>query len=310
MNNYVALNEAVSNNSHDTMVKRKSNAKKNSVSLNDKVQNSSQKANPVKEGSTRQRDTSVNTKPLSWFEKDNVPLLKEAEVIRFGVRHKANTEHNALKIFQSIEEAISQADELQQFIDKVLTEGVDYGIVKGYSKPTLLKSGAERLCRFFGVVPVVEITNRLEDYSRPLFSYEARINLSDADTGIIKATGIGLSNSREVRYRLSDPFTMQNTILKMAKKRALVDATLNLSGLSSRFTQDIEDFMTTNHGNASSNSKPITKQQYDLLCSAIKDKHLSEDSFNAILSNEFRITTWKCLNYDQMALLISAIEMM
>ena len=34
---------------------------------------------------------------------------------------------------------------------------------------------------------------------------------------------------------------MQNVVLKMAKKRAMVDATLNVGNLSARFTQDVED---------------------------------------------------------------------
>jgi len=34
---------------------------------------------------------------------------------------------------------------------------------------------------------------------------------------------------------------VQNVVLKMAKKRAMVDATLNVGNLSARFTQDVED---------------------------------------------------------------------
>jgi len=38
-----------------------------------------------------------------------------------------------------------------------------------------------------------------------------------------------------------DPYTMDNTVLKMAKKRALVDAALLVASLSDVFTQDLED---------------------------------------------------------------------
>ena len=40
-----------------------------------------------------------------------------------------------------------------------------------------------------------------------------------------------------------------NTVLKMAKKRALVDAVLNVACLSGFFTQDLEDILDGNGGN-------------------------------------------------------------
>ena len=53
--------------------------------------------------------------------------------------------------------------------------------------------------------------------------------------------GLGSCNTREKKYLKMDPFTMDNTVLKMAKKRALVDASLLVASLSDVFTQDIED---------------------------------------------------------------------
>lgn len=53
-------------------------------------------------------------------------------------------------------------------------------------------------------------------------------------------TGIGSCSSMESKY-LRTPRDFDNTILKMAKKRALVDATLSTLGMSDRFTQDVED---------------------------------------------------------------------
>ena len=46
-----------------------------------------------------------------------------------------------------------------------------------------------------------------------------------------------------------DPYTLVNTVLKMAKKRAQVDAALTVASLSEIFTQDLEDFKgITNEG--------------------------------------------------------------
>lgn len=41
-------------------------------------------------------------------------------------------------------------------------------------------------------------------------------------------------------------FSMKNTVLKMAKKRAQVDATLTIASLSNVFTQDVEDMQNFN----------------------------------------------------------------
>lgn len=49
-------------------------------------------------------------------------------------------------------------------------------------------------------------------------------------------------------YRIEndDPYTLVNTVLKMAKKRALVDAALSATRSSGIFTQDVEDFQDEN----------------------------------------------------------------
>lgn len=54
---------------------------------------------------------------------------------------------------------------------------------------------------------------------------------------------IGTRNGKAKQYRLDndDVYSQVNTILKMAKKRALVDAALSAGRLSQVFTQDIED---------------------------------------------------------------------
>ena len=45
----------------------------------------------------------------------------------------------------------------------------------------------------------------------------------------------------ERKYKQQEAFSLANTILKMSKKRALVDAVLSATRSSGLFTQDIED---------------------------------------------------------------------
>jgi hypothetical protein len=51
----------------------------------------------------------------------------------------------------------------------------------------------------------------------------------------------GLSEAREVEVADDSAYEVRNTVLKMAKKRAHVDAAMTLGCLSELFTQDIED---------------------------------------------------------------------
>ena len=51
------------------------------------------------------------------------------------------------------------------------------------------------------------------------------------------------SYGKYFKYRIDndDPYTLANTVLKMAKKRAQIDAVLTVASLSEIFTQDMED---------------------------------------------------------------------
>lgn len=138
--------------------------------------------------------------------------------------------------------AKERIDKLQEFVKTSMVRGVDYGSIDGFSKPTLLKPGAEKLCDAFGFSKTVDIINRIEQWDVGIFSYEVRVTLSNKETGVVEAEGIGSCNSKEVSFRYQDPFTIVNTLLKMAKKRALIDAVLSATRASGLFTQDIEDF--------------------------------------------------------------------
>jgi len=76
--------------------------------------------------------------------------------------------------------------------------------------------------------------------SRGCYRYVVKGTLRLRSSGAVMGTGIGSCSSMESKY-LRTPRDFDNTILKMAKKRALVDATLSTLGMSDRFTQDVED---------------------------------------------------------------------
>ena len=162
----------------------------------------------------------------------------------------------------------------QGVVRELLIEGSDWGVIPGTPKPTLLKPGAEKIAKILGLADTYEIVSETENWAKPFFAYKIRCILSRFGTESILATGIGECNSMETKYRWrwawpqdvpdqqkgglvsrtvkgggkqyrvenDQIFDQVNTILKMAKKRALVDAALSAGRLSDVFTQDIEDF--------------------------------------------------------------------
>ncbi len=129
---------------------------------------------------------------------------------------------------------------IETVIASILVPNQDYGMIPGCKKPSLLKSGAEKLCAHFGYNTQISIIHRAEIYEKSLISYEIKVTVYSS-SGIIHAEGVGAANSRERKFLKGDFFSQINTVLKMAKKRAYVDAILTATGASGIFTQDMED---------------------------------------------------------------------
>ena len=177
-----------------------------------------------------------------------------------------------------LEELKQERGLMAAFFKDVMVEGHDYGIIPGTEKPTLFKPGAEKLTELYGYAPVVkDVPREVIDYATGFYRCVVTMQLISKQTGEIVAEGVGECNTREGRYfyrwvgdrqlppgldkttlvsrerdgkfgkykqyRLEndDPFTLWNTVLKMAKKRALVDATLSATRSSGLFSQSLEE---------------------------------------------------------------------
>lgn len=138
----------------------------------------------------------------------------------------------------------------QAMVQSQLKDGQDYGVIPGTgSKATLLKPGAEKILMIMGVQSQYEVVDKVENYDPddPYFDYTIKCTLSH--NGTLLTEGLGNGNTREKKNQRKkdgkpDPtaaFDVKNTVLKMAKKRAQIDATLTIASLSNIFTQDLED---------------------------------------------------------------------
>jgi hypothetical protein len=163
----------------------------------------------------------------------------------------------------------AQVNLIQDVMLEVMKEGVHYGKIPGTNGKSLWKPGAEKLAATFRLAA----KPRVEDLSVDgEIHYRVFVALAAAD-GTFVGEGVGECSSREEKYswrkavhlkeyeatpenrrRLkfdkeggetkqvrTNPFDVSNTILKMAKKRAQVDAVITATAASDVFSQDIED---------------------------------------------------------------------
>ena len=217
----------------------------------------------------------------------------------------------------SLNEAKQRIATLQGFIKEMMIPNVDYGLIPKCDKPTLFKPGAEKLCDIFGFSKQIEISNRIEDWDKGLFHYEVKAILINKRTGFTESEGIGCCNNMERKYKNQDGYNIVNTILKMAKKRAFIDAVLSATRSSGIFTQDIEDYQddtTSNNtdskivnsfhtniksNNSSHSSTPISKSQQAQIFSLIVKRDLPIDTIKSIMQKKYKVNESKSFTSDQ-----------
>ncbi|MFC4402372.1 hypothetical protein [Gracilibacillus xinjiangensis] len=199
----------------------------------------------------------------------------------------AGSSYSLPNVVVSSTESQRRINELQKFVDDVMVKGIDYGLVDGFSKPTLLKPGAEKLCDVFGFSKTADIISRIEKWEDGIFAYEVKVTLIQKDNNIAEAEGLGTCNSKEATFHHQDPYTIVNTVLKMAKKRALIDAVLSATRSSGIFTQDIEDFPRQQIHQP--DDEFVTKRQLQKIHQLAKEMKIRSDVATEMLQMKFNV---------------------
>ncbi|SEJ54813.1 hypothetical protein [Frateuria terrea] len=166
----------------------------------------------------------------------------------------------------------AQVNLIQDVMRSVMFDGTHYGTIPGTKSVSLYKAGAEKLMATFRLAADPEV----EDLSEPgEVHYRVKVRIV-SPSGVMLGAGLGECSSQEEKYAWrrpicpeefdatpenrrrikfskyqskvekqqqirTNPADVRNTILKMAKKRGLVDAILTVTAASDIFTQDIED---------------------------------------------------------------------
>jgi len=193
---------------------------------------------------------------------------------------------------QAFKERLEEVKQFHNFIKNLLREGEDYGTVEGVNKPFLFKAGAEKICYALGFRISVTIQDRRENDNE--ISYTIKCQILDKNDKVV-SEGFGIASSNEVKYYLQIQKlinknipqsvavkSLSNTLLKMAEKRAIVDAVLHILGLSNVFTQD-EDTIETE--DTTIKETTIVNQQQNQQQNNISNS--LEDIITGILEQDF-----------------------
>lgn len=172
-------------------------------------------------------------------------VLKEQETEKaLALKETVAQEQEGLSIntknAELIKDNLEKLNTIAETIKAALIEGLDYGIIPGVQKPSLFKPGAEKIALMYGLTQEYELLEHIRDRENAIILYRFKAMLFNG-SGKQIAEGYGLCSSEERKYAKQNPYDIENTLMKMAKKRALVDAAISIGVLSQVFTQDVED---------------------------------------------------------------------
>lgn len=207
---------------------------------------------------------------------------------------------------QLVQQTMQKISAFQAVVKNTLKEGHDYGVVPGTgSKPTLFKPGAEKILMLLSLSSEYELIEKVLDYEKGFFAFTVKCMIYRDGRKITE--GMGHANTRERRYtsgKQQDAYTLANTVLKMAKKRAQVDAVLTVASLSEIFTQDLEDLELEEEALPVVNSK-ATEAQIKAIVSISNGKKID---YHPIIEEKWGVSSAKELTKQQASELIDLLQ--
>lgn len=219
---------------------------------------------------------------------------------------------SVMEMANKLEEMKQRLQLVKRFFKEVMEKDVDYGIIPGTDKPALYQPGADKINALYNFSKVIAGKEENKDYNTGHYDATVKVRLVHRGTGVMIAEGEGSCSTRESKYHYrwvyerdipkginptdlvskdyenkttgakwtkyrienEDLYSLWNTVLKMATKRAYVAATLAGTGLSGIFSQE-EDEMDAWIEGESAREVPELQPQINNKGSAIDKKDLS-----------------------------------
>lgn len=201
-----------------------------------------------------------------------------------------------------------------------LKRDVDFAKIPKTKSISLLKPGAEKIVAAYGLLQHYTIESKIENVTDgdPFFYYLVRCDLCKVGANgqeYVFTSGYGSANSKERRCGFNGAFDSANSSCKMACKRALVAAAINIAGLSGAFTQDIEDenFITKNYEEmkqTADDNAPLTAKQIKRLYAIGAESGRNAEQVKTFLASKGFTSTKdiKQAQYDDVCTLLSKTE--
>lgn len=222
------------------------------------------------------------------------------------------------------------------YITKHMVDGIDFGRIhisrscpnkydcdynknpNHFSKPSLFKPGAEKFCSLMQLKAEYvkdEDSWTMNGSQAGMFCYICYLK---EKSGNIVGEGRGSASVAEKGN--------VNTAVKLAEKRAKVDAVLSTGGLSDFFTQDLEDMNFDVESPKSAPSpdqkktlpkQPVNKkaasvmsslEQRNKIMSILRVKNKTAEDLKHFFAKNFNITSAKDLTYDQAVKTINSLS--
>jgi len=155
----------------------------------------------------------------------------------------------AVQMELSVEAVLKHAEKILEIMRQGMKEDVHYGHIPKCPKPCLFQPGAEKLCLMFRLAPEYTVTvehdrDAEREYSKGICKgfvrYTVQCTLKHSTTGDVVSAGVGVCSNWEKKFISRDAFEVEETIIQMARKRALVNAVRTGTAASDIFTQDEE----------------------------------------------------------------------
>lgn len=178
----------------------------------------------------------IATTPINYDTRDMMPQsagsltpTQAAELV--AMQNRGWLDQPTETIADQLERRSANRATLLEWVRANLKEGHDYGVIK--NKKSLWKAGAEKIAGMLGLQvtwPDLEAElERLRGGATTVF-----LSCELVRDGQVQAQGAGARSVDEDGGNF-------NKAIKMCKKSAMIDAVLNVGGLSEVFTQDLED---------------------------------------------------------------------
>ena len=169
-----------------------------------------------------------------------------------------------------------------------------------WSKDSLWKSGAEKICGYLGVTaifPNIKMYEQLAVQGQLIKTIILRCELYNNQGSLVgEGTGARVL-SQDAKYNETDI----NKSLKMAQKSAHIDATLRMAGLSEIFTQDLEpnDYDLEPNGNSKRQKSVHQKTPWHVSLWSFASQHGLNDTEWTAMRQDVGIDDYNKASSDQ-----------